>query len=70
MRWLHHQSELDGNSTTLRYWVRCFPKKLPVNFCHQTSHLSHVLAAVRIKSQFDIYFKHIKQLNKTILYMV
>ena len=29
---------------------------LPVNFRHQTSYLSHVFTAVRIKSQFDNYY--------------
>jgi hypothetical protein len=64
MRWFHHQFELGGNSSTLRYWVGWFRRKLPVNFRHQTSYLSHVFRAVRIKSQFDIYFTNIKQLNK------
>jgi len=64
MWWLHHKWELGGNSSTLHYWVGWFPRKLPVNFRHQTSYLSHVFRAVRIKSQFDIYFTQIKQLNK------
>ena len=54
MRWLHHQCELGGDSSTLHYFVSCFPRKLPVNIRHQTSYLSHVFRAVCIESQFDI----------------
>ena len=67
MLWLHHKCELGSNSSTLHYWKVWLHRKLPVNFRHQTSYLSHVFRAVRIKSQFDIYFINIKQLNK-ILY--
>jgi hypothetical protein len=65
MRWLYHQFELGGNSSTLHYCVGWFRRKLPVNFRHQTSYLSHIFRAVRIKSKFDIHFTNIKQLNKT-----
>jgi len=68
MWWLHHKCELGGNSSTLHYWVGWFPRKLPVNFRHQTSYRSHVFIAVRIKSQFDIYFINIKQMNKIYIY--
>ena len=62
MRWRHHQSELGGNSSTLYWMVGWFPRNLPVKF-HQTSYLSHLFRAVRIESQFDIYFRNINNWN-------
>jgi len=70
MWWLHHKCELGCNSSTLHCLISWLRRKLPVNFRHQTSYLSHVFRAVLIKSQFDIYFINIKQLNKIILYVI
>ena len=57
MQWLHHQSELGGDTCSLRLLVSWFRSKLSVKFRHhQTSYLSHVLNAVNMKSPFDIYF--------------
>ena len=66
MRWLHHQSELGADRCRLCCLVGWFYRNVPVKVRHQTSHLSHVLSAVNMKSQFDIYFTNRKtQLNIT-----
>jgi hypothetical protein len=67
MRWLHHQSKLGADRCSLRCLVGWFHRKLPVKIRHhQTLYLSHVLSAVNMKSQFDIYFtSHKTQLNVT-----
>jgi hypothetical protein len=72
MQWLHHQCELGGNIGILRCLVGRFRRKLHLKFrIHQTSYLSHVLNAVNIKSQFDVYFTSREtQLNKTKLHMI
>jgi len=50
-RWLHHQSELGGDSGTLRLRVGWFRRKKSVKFRHhQSSYHSHVLIVVNIKS--------------------
>jgi hypothetical protein len=71
MQWLHHQCELGGDISNLRFQVNWFRRKLPTKFCpHQTSHLSHVLSAVNMKPQLDIYFISPKALlNKTSHYV-
>jgi hypothetical protein len=56
MQWLHHQYELGGDNGSLRFRVCSFRRMLPVKFLQQSSHRSHVLCAVNMKSQFDHYF--------------
>jgi len=49
--WLHHQSELGGDSATLRLRVVWCRRKKSVKFRHhQTSYHSHVLIVVNTKS--------------------
>jgi hypothetical protein len=55
MRWLRHQCELGGDTRTLRCLVGWLRRKLLLKFPNQTSYRTHVLIAVYIKSQFDIY---------------
>jgi len=66
VQWLHYQCQLGADNGILRYIVSLFRWKFLVKFHHQTSYLSHVLSAVNMKSQFDIYFINRKVfLNKT-----
>jgi len=65
MRWFRHQSELGCDSSALRFWVGWIRIKLPKKIRpHRTSYLSHVLSAVNMNLQFDIYCTNRKtQLN-------
>jgi hypothetical protein len=66
VQWRHHQCELGGDIGILRFRVCSFRRMLPVKFLQQTSHRSHVLSAVNMKSQFCIYFINGKVfMNKT-----
>jgi hypothetical protein len=63
---IHHQCEPGDDTRILRYLVGLFRRMFPVKFHHQTSYLPHILSAVKMKSQFDIYFISGKVfLNKT-----
>jgi len=76
MQCLHHQCELGGDIGILRCEVDLFRRMVPVKFLQPTLHLSHVLRAVNMKSQFDIYFicgkvflnKRCSKLNQNIKY--
>jgi len=71
MWWRHHNYKLSDHRARLHFRVGWFGRKSLVEFLlHQTTHHSHVLRAVNMKSQFDIYFTSRKtKLNKTSLYM-
>jgi len=57
VQWVHHQCEVGGDIRTLRSRVGVFRRTLLLEFRqHQTSYIPHVLNAVNMKSQFDIYF--------------
>jgi hypothetical protein len=53
---LHHQCELGGDISMVRWRVGLLRRMLPVKFQHKTSKLSHV----NMISQFDIYFTSVK----------
>jgi hypothetical protein len=67
MRWCYHHSKLSDERGKLQFRVGWFRRKLPVEFrLHHTSYLSHILLAVNMKSQFDVYLTSRKtQLNIT-----